>query len=180
MNTALDTCNDLRWCSFVGRFQNVIEAEGPAHTLDRSYTVRRIKLPYWVSLLQALVVPFVAVVAALIAFQQMCIARQKLQMDAFARLYEQRKQVYEATREILSKVYGSLSQDDLRVYGLKVLDAKFLFDEELSAYLKLILHYVGQWEHCNQMAQASSGAEKAEYRKMKKKHPIGSGNRVTI
>jgi hypothetical protein len=121
----------------------------------------------WVPVLQALAVPIVAIVGTLIAFQQMCIARRRLQMDAFARLYEQRKQVFVATREILAKVYGSLSEDDIRAYGLMVLDAKLLFDSKLSEYLKLLLHYVKQWEFSNRMAQSSSGDEKIAYGKMK-------------
>ena len=90
------------------------------------------QLPQWVSILQALAVPVFALVGALIAWQQMAIARRKLQHDVFYRQYDRRVAVYEATRKFLGDVFHrNISDDDIRVYGLCTLDAQFLFDEEM-------------------------------------------------
>jgi hypothetical protein len=48
-----------------------------------------------------------------------------------------------------------------------VLDAEFLFDAEMSEYLKLVRHHVRQWRHANENALISSGGEEAECRRIR-------------
>ena len=112
------------------------------------------ELPHWVSYVQALAVPvFLAVIAgfgALIAASQMWIAREKLRLDAFDRLYIRRVAIYEATRTFLGAVFNdNISEADIKEYGLKTLDAQFLFDDNLFNYLREVLSRVAQWRKAN-------------------------------
>jgi hypothetical protein len=108
------------------------------------------QLPIWISYSQALAVPIIAVVIAAfgawIAARQMVIADEKLKLDAFDRQYDRRVAVYEATRKVLEDVYqNNMSAEQIQVYGLCALDAKFLFDEDLYKYLTEIRHRVAAW-----------------------------------
>ena len=101
------------------------------------------QLPQWVSYLQALGVPFGALVFAgfgvWISARQMLIANEKVRLDSFNSQYERRFAVYDATRSILEKsIREKISETDSRIYGLRVLEARFLFDEEMYAYLKQV------------------------------------------
>lgn len=108
------------------------------------------QLPVWISISQALTVPVIAAVIAAfgawIAARQMVIADEKLKLDAFDRQYARRITVYEATRKFLADVYGkNISDENIRIYRLCVLDAKFLFDDDLYKYLSEICRRVTAW-----------------------------------
>jgi hypothetical protein len=104
------------------------------------------QLPQWVSYLQALAVPIFAGFGVWIAAQQMVIADDKLRLDAFDRQYSKRVAVYEATRNILEQVFrNTLSEDDVRVYGVHALDAQFLFDDDVFKYLQQLRYRIGSW-----------------------------------
>lgn len=100
------------------------------------------QLPIWVSYLQALAVPILALVVAgfgaWISARQMLIAHDKLQLDAFNRQYERRIAVYEATRTILQSVFlhEIIPDNEIEAYGLHTLDAQFVFDGEMFKYLR--------------------------------------------
>lgn len=118
------------------------------------------QLPTWVPYLQALAVPILAVVVAAfgvwVAARQMLIAHDKLRHDAFEKLYDRRVAVYEATRKFLRDVFfGDISDDEIRSYGLKTLDAQFLFDDDLCKYLKDVCFHVTAWSN----AKSSAGCE---------------------
>jgi len=91
------------------------------------------QLPSWVQILQALAVPLIAAVGALVAIQQMRIARIKLQHD----LYDRRYAVFQAVRRFLDETVANLvvSHDILRAFVIGTADAEFLFPDELAAYL---------------------------------------------
>jgi hypothetical protein len=108
------------------------------------------QLPIWVSYLQALAIPIVGVgVAAaggLIAWAQMVIARDRFEIDAFDRQYVRRVAVYESTRQFLEgAIRGTLSESDIRAYGLRTLDAQFLFDDGMYMYLRELCWRVTTW-----------------------------------
>jgi len=126
------------------------------------------QLPQWVSILQALAVPVVALVGVGIAAQQMKIARDKLRLDAFDRQYARRVAVYEATRDILAKVYRDLSEDDIKVYGLCTLDAEFLFSSDMCKYLKELRNTVHAWKMAESKSEGSSGDERADWEQRKR------------
>jgi hypothetical protein len=130
------------------------------------------QLPLWVSYAQALTVPIIAILGVWIAARQMVIAHDKFELDAFDRQYEKRVAVYEATRKFLASVFhGSISDDDIRVYGLCTLDAQFLFDEKLYSYLKEIRQRVGAWTHAKcSIEQLPPGDERNEYERIKKEY----------
>lgn len=135
------------------------------------------QLPAWVPYFQALAVPvigsIVAGVGACIAHQQMKIAREKLDHDKFEKLYDRRVAVYEATRAILASVYekGGVTEDAIKAYGLKSLDAKFLFDENVYKYLREIRDRVAQYAYAigSEKTQKSDDV-KDEYRKIANLH----------
>jgi len=91
-------------------------------------------LPFWVQVLQALAVPVIAAVGAWVAWQQMHIARTKLQHD----LYDRRYAVFQAARRFLDEasMQKIVSAETFRSFVLGTADAAFLFDDRLAAYLK--------------------------------------------
>ena len=65
------------------------------------------------------------------------IANEKVVLDRFNSQYDRRVAVYEATRTILEQVFrGRALEADTRSYGLRVLEARFLFDEDMFEYLR--------------------------------------------
>jgi hypothetical protein len=90
-------------------------------------------MPEWVQVLQALLVPTIAVVGALLAWQQVKIARSKLRHD----LFDRRFAVFEAARTLLRGIMrdGNASMTELGAYIVGVIDAPFLLDESTSDYL---------------------------------------------
>jgi hypothetical protein len=98
----------------------------------------------WFASLQGLTVPIIALFGVWIAARQMLIANEKVRLDAFNSQYERRFAVYDATRAILEKsIREGVSKADARNYGLRVLEARFLFDdEELLKYLKDVQSHI--------------------------------------
>ena len=79
----------------------------------------------------------ITAVGVWIAMAQMVIARDRFEIDAFDRQYTRRVAVYEATRKFLEGAFReTLSETDVRAYGLCTLDAQFLFDANMSKYLR--------------------------------------------
>ncbi len=134
------------------------------------------QIPIWVPYLQALAVPILALIIAAfgawIAARQMLIAHDKLQRDAFEKLYDRRVVVYEATRKYLADVFiGNISENEIRAYGLKTLDAQFLFDDSLHNYLKEVRFRVTAWSHAKlSVEKETSSNEKDEYKKIMSDH----------
>ena len=127
------------------------------------------QLPQWVSYVQALAVPiFAALVGGLgvwIAARQMVIADEKLALDTFERLYDRRFAVYEATREILRTTFqGRFTQADTRSFGLRALDAQFLFDDAMYKYLHELHFHVEAYRVNKEKANdARPGEERKEF-----------------
>jgi hypothetical protein len=92
----------------------------------------------------------------------------KWRRDEFYRQHKERREIYEATRNILYQVFnGGVSEDLIRAYGFQTLDAKFLFDEEMAKYLALVAQRVRQWHHAkSESKRLSPGPEKDTYEKM--------------
>lgn len=108
------------------------------------------QLPMWVSYVQALAIPIIGVAVraagALIALAQVVIARDRFEIDAFDRQYARRVAVYEGTRRFLeAAIRETLSESDIRAYGLHTLDAQFLFDEGMYRYLRELCWRVTTW-----------------------------------
>lgn len=78
--------------------------------------------------------PVIAAVGAWVAWQQMHIARAKLQHD----LYDRRYAVFQAVRRFLDEASTQqiVSTETLRSFALGTTDAAFLFDDRLAGYLK--------------------------------------------
>jgi hypothetical protein len=131
------------------------------------------QLPTWVSYLQALAVPILALVGAWIAAQQMLIAHDKLRHDAFEKLYDRRVAVYEATRAILADVFrGNISEEKIHAYGLRTLDAQFLFDEVSCKYLKKVRDHVAALSMAETSIEheASPSDTKTEWERIRAEH----------
>lgn len=90
-------------------------------------------LPFWLQYLQASALIAIPAIGAWLAWQQVQIARIKLQHD----LYDRRYRVFDATRRMLANVCakGSISGEDLRTFTISTGDAIFLFDDDLAKYL---------------------------------------------
>jgi ABC-type nickel/cobalt efflux system permease component RcnA len=92
------------------------------------------KLPWWLQYLQAVAVVLIPLVGAWIAWQQVRIARVKLQFD----LYEKRFAVFQAARKLFGEAIsqGNISTPSLNAYVLGTADAGFLLDDKISGYLR--------------------------------------------
>lgn len=130
------------------------------------------QLPQWVSYLQALAVPLVAAAIALfgawVAASQMWIAREKLRIDAFDRQYNRRVAVYEATRSLCEDVVkDNVTEDILKDFGLKTLDAQFLFDDRIYAFLSEVRNRVANYVDAGEyFLSEPPGAKKDKYKKI--------------
>lgn len=102
------------------------------------------------------------------------IAQDKLALDWFALQYDRRAAVYEATRKFLADVFaGGMSEAAIHAYGLRTLDAKFLFhdDPSLHQYLATIRERVAMWLSAKTSAEAEhSRDEKREFERITAEH----------
>jgi hypothetical protein len=80
--------------------------------------------------------------------------------------------VYEATRTLLATVFhGTISEDDLRDYGLKTLDAQCLFDDDLHKFLGDVRNRVAAWIDADLRAGGEPvGEEKSAHLRLRSKH----------
>jgi hypothetical protein len=95
--------------------------------------------PLWLQILQAFSVLCISGVGAWLAWQQVQIARVKLQHD----LYDRRYRVFDATLKFLVEVTGhggAVPQEALQSFLRATGEAVFLFDPDLVAYLEDMRH----------------------------------------
>jgi hypothetical protein len=94
----------------------------------------RMALPLWLQYSQAVAVLLLPAIGAWIAWQQVQIARVKLQHD----LYDRRFAVFEAARKLLLEVviHGDVSDASLNAYTIATADAVVLLDDKSCEYLK--------------------------------------------
>jgi hypothetical protein len=108
--------------------------------LKLSGVMSQSQLPVWVQYAQALGAPLLAVViagaGAWLAWQQVRIARVRLQHD----LYDRRFAVFQAARKFLAEVmtHGYPLEDQIRAYVVGTSDAVFLLNDDIAAYLEEI------------------------------------------
>jgi hypothetical protein len=124
----------------------------------------------WIAYLQVFTVPVIALFGVWIAARQMLIADSKLRLDSFIHQYDRRVAVYEATRAILMQVYhGGISQADVRDYGLRALDAAFLFDDDTAKYLRDLQHHIAVLLYAkSRIENATLEEDKKQYQAMAK------------
>jgi hypothetical protein len=92
-------------------------------------------LPFWIPLLQALAVPTIALLAAVIGYFQWKTAQQKVVLD----LFDRRMETYTSLRSVVAMVMGSsgAATNENSFKFLEALDrAQFLFGSEVIEYLK--------------------------------------------
>ena len=92
-------------------------------------------LPLWMQYLQAVALLLLPAIGAWIAWQQVQIARVKLQHD----LYDRRFAIFNAARKLLLEVttHGDISDHSVNEYVIATADAVFLLDDPtLCEYLK--------------------------------------------
>jgi hypothetical protein len=110
-------------------------------------------MPGWLLCLQAVAVIVIPVIGAWLAWQQVQIARVKLQHD----LYDRRYRVFDAARRLLAEigVHRSPSEEAVRAFVLGTSDAPFLFDDDLTSYLKDIQRRALEMKSQYQMLHAT-------------------------
>lgn len=94
------------------------------------------QLPLWVSYLQALSTPAIAILAVVIGIMQWRTAHQRAVLD----LFDRRMSVYTSLRRVISKVVttGNATNEDTTNF-LRARDgAEFLFGSEVNDYLESI------------------------------------------
>jgi hypothetical protein len=120
----------------------------------------------------SIIAAVIAVFGVWVAACQVWIAREKLRLDAFDRQYNRRVAVYEATRTLLASVFhGNISDADIRDYGLKTLDAQFLFDSNLHNFLTEVRNRGAAWRDADSAAEREQpGEQKSAYLNMRSEH----------
>lgn len=88
----------------------------------------------WVDYLSALLVPTIAILGAIIAFQQWRTNTKRLKHELFDRRYEQ----FTVVREFLGSIMtsGKSKQDEQFKYLLGTKGMRFTFDKEIADYLE--------------------------------------------
>jgi len=96
--------------------------------------------PEWIQFIPV-VTALIAIVAALVTWQQMRIARTKLNHD----LYDRRYKLFDAVRTFVSTIVvnDGASTTESKKYILSIGDAVFLFDESIVVYVKEIEEKAG-------------------------------------
>jgi len=92
--------------------------------------------PGLLELLKALAAPIIAVAALRVSRQQVRINENKLKLD----LYDRRLKVYTAVKDLLAafSTVGTLTQDQLAAFRNQVVEADFLFGEDVQRYIALV------------------------------------------
>lgn len=121
-------------------------------------------LPLWVQYFQALGIPIagalIAGVGAAITYQQLRIARDKLQHDLFDRRYK----VFLAARDFLRAIFtdADYSPEALHAFGIGILDAPFLFDKDVLDYLQEIQRHARDMKIAK-VSMEQGGANRQRY-----------------
>lgn len=89
-------------------------------------------IPYWLSVMQALATPAIALLAAVIGAMQWRTARQKLVLD----LFEKRFQVFLDVRRIVSHSVQLGKLDDYGQMNEVIARGRFLFGDDINDSLK--------------------------------------------
>jgi len=117
---------------------------------------------HWTAYSTAIAGPFIAVIAAWIAFRQWQLARNKLKLD----LFDRRMAVYEAVRTMLGKATraGKLTLEEEVEFLSGVQTAKWLFGPEVQTYLeKELWNKIVDFGYQNTMMASASGNQRAEH-----------------
>ncbi len=99
------------------------------------------QMPIWVEYFRALGTPFAALVfgavAAWISYQQWQLSKYKYRFDLFDRRYK----VYVAIQDLFNELMqdGKISGATYSRFAVIANEARFLFDDEVDAYLKKVV-----------------------------------------
>jgi hypothetical protein len=117
------------------------------------------QLPWWMQWLQAMAVLVIAAAGVWIAYRQATIAQGKLKLDRF----DKRFAVFNAARNALVSVlqHGDINHKVLDTYNLGVVDAVFLFDDSMEAYLEDLRKRLAQLQFvCRQLDNENLSQER--------------------
>jgi hypothetical protein len=96
----------------------------------------------------------------------MLIADEKLRNEAFDRRYERRLAFFQETAMIVRKILNAeVSNEELRNYTLKCMEARFLFDQPIDEFIDEIIHQINWWSNARavvKIAQSREDQDKAK------------------
>ncbi len=92
------------------------------------------ELPIWISILQALATPVIAIAGCAIAYSQLRLGRDRFQYD----LYDRRMKVFEGLKVLLVTCMreASISFSEIQQFVRTTSEAEFLFDADVVDYLE--------------------------------------------
>jgi len=128
-------------------------------------------IPSWLQYLQAFAVVAIPPIGAWLAWQQVQIARVKLQHD----LYDRRYRVFDATRRLLANTCatGYASDEAQLAFVLGTGDAAFLFDDDLTRYLEeMRKRAVTLQTISNALETLPVGAQRTRFVNVKSEHEV--------
>jgi len=120
---------------------------------------------------------FVGAVLAVIAFLQFKVAHDKLRLE----LFDKRYKVYDATRRFLSVILrdATFKDSDLFEFYAGTSDAGFLFDTEVSEYLKQIRERALDMRLKHTLYQSKHGEERTRMIDIEHEHLIWLTDQLT-
>ncbi len=120
--------------------------------------------PTFIVYLQGLLVPVIGILGALIAYQQMKIAKQKFKLD----LFEKRYAILAAMKKFCSHAisHGGAKGPEAYELMLALADGRFLFDDDMKSYLQEFSDNAWQlYVASDAVASPSDGNSDASWRK---------------
>ena len=117
---------------------------------------------HWTEYVSSIGVMIIAAIAALIAFRQSQIARNKLKLD----LFDKRMEVYSAVREALGCItrQGNLTQEQQLEYLQGIRTARWLFGQEIFTYLdETLWRKIVDLEFQGKMSEGSADPERVKH-----------------
>lgn len=91
-------------------------------------------MPMWVTVLQALLTPLIALLALYVAWQQWRTNHNKFRLDYFDRRFSIYKAAMQLATEISSQ--GNVSNDELHSFSVNTREAEFFFDDEIAGFCR--------------------------------------------
>ena len=105
-------------------------------------------------ILSGLLTPLIAIITLYIAWQQYMINKRKYKLD----LYEKRLQIYGEVKKMLGTVMANATVSDINLmeFITSTSEADFLFDQEITNYIKNIYsHGINLWNLNRQYLDSS-------------------------
>jgi len=117
---------------------------------------------WWIQILSALLTPLIVAIAVYVARQQWRTAHTKFRRD----YYERRLPIYRAAMTLVATAMTkrTVSNEDLRGFGIKTTEARFFYNDEIAKFLEEMQQQALDLQICHKMMkEAPTVDERQQY-----------------